>query len=297
MVLSKYLTTKDVEVWVAGQKLAEGKSLSLDITGNVQTISLLNSSIKKSYRTTIGVSGSIELLHTDLQAFGLVLGDFELDPSGTETIDMSTFRAANFIRYIQGDVTGTSETIDGTTETRIGQKFYAAGSALSVLKLQTDGAGGDSSVVVTIETDTTGSPSGTPVTNGTSTSTDFSGDGWITVTFANNPVLTKGEPYWIVATISTTTDFHVSATDLYPEWHYKVYTGSWGSAIDNDVSFEIVFEDTESYIRIILDDSVVIQTWKLDDVAFESMTLSGNPDDILAGELSFTSKNILITEV
>ena len=297
MVLSKYLTTKNVEVWVAGRKLADGKSLGLEITSGVQDVALLNSSVKKHYRTTIGYTGSMEILHTDLQAFGLVLGDLEIDPSDTETIDMSTFRATDFIKYIQGDVTGSSESIDGTTETKIGQKFYAAGGALSVLKLQTDGAGGDSTVVVTIETDTTGSPSGTPVTNGTSTSTDFSGDGWVTVTFVSDPELTKGEPYWIVATISDTTVFHVSATDLYPEWHYKVYTGTWGSAIVNDVSFEIVFEDTESYVRIILDDGVVIQTWKLDDVAFGSMTLSGNPDDILAGELTFTSKNILITEV
>ena len=296
MVLSKYLTTKDVEVWVAGRKLAVGKSLSLEITSNVQDVALLNSSVKKHYRTTIGVSGSMELLHTDLQAFGLVLGDFELDPSGNTAIDMSTFRAADFIRYIQGDTTGTDEEIDGTTETRIGQKFYAPGSALSILKINV-AAGGDSTSIVTIETDTTGSPSGTPVTNGTSNSVDFTTGGWTTVTFANDPVLTKGEPYWIVVTVDASTTFEVSATDLYPDWLYKIYTGTWGSAIDNDTSFDLTFEDTESYGRIILDDSVVIQTWKLDDVAFERLTLSGNPDDILAGELTFTSKNILITEV
>ncbi len=296
MVLSKYLTTKDVEVWVAGKKIGEGKNMSLDITGNVQDVSLLNSSIKKHYRTTIGISGSIELLHTDLQAFGLVLGDLEIDPSGNVAIDMSTFRASNFIRYVQGDATGTDEVIDGTTETKIGQKFYASGSALSVLKLNV-AAGGDSTAIVTIETDTTGSPSGTPVTNGTSNSVDFTTGGWTTITFATDPVLTKGEPFWIVVTVDASTTFEVSTIDFYEDWHYKVYTGSWGSAIEVDIGFEIVYEDTESYIRVILDDGVVIQTMKLDDVAFESLSLSGNPEDLLSGELSFTSKDISITEV
>ena len=134
----------------------------------------------------------------------------------------------------------------------------------------------------------------TPVTNGTSTSTDFSGvNGWVTVTFASDPVLVKGDVFWVVFTQSdaSATDIGISTTDIYPDWGYKEYTGTWGSLQDNDLAFYIETTDDTTVIQVELTDGT--NTHILEgNIAFGTGSFSINAEEPISAEVSYVAQDI-----
>jgi hypothetical protein len=228
----------------------------------------------------------------DMEALGWVLGDYEVDPTLQETISVA-YNGTNIkVNHIQGSHDG-EEIIADTY--KIAQKFVAAGNSLTALKLW--GGSGDASATVTIETDSAGEPSGTPVTNGTSTSTDFSGaNDWVTVTFSSDPVLVKGDVFWVVFTQSdvSATDIGVSTTDIYEDWGYMENTGTWGSLQDNDLAFYIETTDDTTVFQVELTDGVNTHIIE-GDIAAGNGSFSISTEEPISAEVEYVAQDITFT--
>ena len=286
--LSRVMTCKDMKLIIAGKTVGDIKEFSIDGDSGLADVSVLSKGYKQHVRTKNEFSGSWTQLISDFEALGLVLGDYEVDPTQTESISMSFNGASYDIKHIQGSH-GADISVAGSA--KVAQSFVAAGNTLSALKLYTT-SGGDSSCTVTIETDSSGSPSGTPVTNGTASGVDFSGSGWITVTFSSDPVLVKGDTFWIVVSVpSTTTPISRSTTDIYEDWGYKTYSGSWSSLETNDVSFQITTTDNDTVIQIELTDGV--NTHIIEGIiGVGAGSCSITLEDPLTAEITYSAKTI-----
>ena len=290
MVLNRPLTTRECKVYVAGRKISEGKSLSFEVNMGVQSLSLLNTDKKKYYKTKEGVTGSVELVNTDMYALGQVLRETQIDPSETETVSMTEAlnNAEQTIEYIQGYTDGNQSVL--STE-KIAWSFYAPLSKLIHVKVYNPTAI-TSTVTIELQTDSSGSPSGTVLASGT---LDFTTTGWKQWT-ANYTNLTKGEKYWIV--LYSTVDFYVakSSVDFYKEWDWKKHNGTaWSSTTEGDIKMAMKFQGKETYIEVYMTDGTNEYTILLDEVSFESVSLNFGQDEAHGGELSFTAKSITIT--
>lgn len=286
--LSRVMTCRDMKLIVAGRTLGTIKEITFEGDSGLADASVLSKHYKQHVKTKNEFSGTWTQLIADMEALGLVLGDYEVDPSKTESINM-TFNGASYdIKHIQG-THAADISVAGTQ--KVAQKFIAAGNTLSALKLYTT-TGGDASCTVTIETDNSGSPSGTPVTNGTASGVDFSGSGWITVTFSSDPVLVKGDPFWIVVSVpSTTTPISRSTTDYYEDWGYKTYTGSWSSLEDNDLALQLTTTDNDTVLQIELTDGVNTHIIEgIIGVGSGSCTIT--LDEPLTAEVTYSAKTI-----
>jgi len=286
--LSNPMTARDMKLIISGRTMGSLTECSITGNGNLADVSTLGKTYKKRMRTFKNFSGSWTMFIEDMEALGWVLGDYEVDPTKNEPVSVS-FNGTNVtINHIQGSHASDVSVAD--TE-KIAQKFVAAGNSLTTLKLYTT-TGGDSTVTVTIEPDNSGSPSGTPVTNGTSTSTDFSGSGWVTVGFSSNPVLVKGDVFWVVVSITgTTTPISRADTDIYEDWGYKVYSGSWGSLQSNDLSFYIETTDDTTVIQVELTDGINTHIIEGNIVAGTG-SFSVTADEPVSAEVNYVAQDI-----
>lgn len=288
--LTNAMTAKDMTLYIAGRNI--GTITECSITGNsaLSDVSVIGDNFKKYVRTFKNFSGSWTMWIQDLEALGLVLGEYWVDPTKTETWPTIDYNGYDMnITHVQGSHTG-EEIIADTN--KIAQKFVAAGATLSALKLW--GGSGDITATVTVETDNAGSPSGTPVTNGTSTVTNFSGaNGWVTVTFASDPVLVKGSTYWIVFTQSdvTPTDIGISTTDIYAGWGYKEFTGTWGALVANDLSFYINTTDNSTVLQMELTDGTNTHVFTA-DIGPGTGSFTINTEEPISAEVNYVAKTV-----
>jgi len=294
MTLSKYLTTKDVEVWVAGRKFSEGKNLDISISSEVKEVKLLNTEKTKHYRTAKRYTGSLELINTDLQNIGYVLRDLEMNPSkidNPDTLAMAFNEAKAQISYIQGD--GTTGTISIDVGQMVAQSFEAAYEELTRVKIYNPTAA-STTVTVAIQADSSGSPSGTDLVSGTA---DFSTTGWKTVTL-NYTGLTRGNKYWLVVKGQTeTVNVSYSSEKWFDGWKVKVDSGAgWGTEQEKNMKIALYFEGYDTYISAVLTDGSTTVKILLDEVTFQSASIKAGHEDVHSGELEFTAKSLTVTE-
>jgi len=133
--------------------------------------------------------------------------------------------------------TGTaSETIDGTTNTRIAQKFTVSTSNCEIDKLYIyQSASGTLDANVRIETDSSGSPSGTLADTGAyANSVDLNANGPTVVTLDTTTPLTASTSYWLTIVQSSGSGTFQGGTTGTTD-QVKYYDGSWklSSSVEN----------------------------------------------------------------
>jgi hypothetical protein len=286
--LTGVTTCRDMSLYIAGRKL--GSISEASITGNsaLKDVSSLGFDYKKNIRSFKEFSGSWSMWIEDLEALGLILGEYWVDPTKLETWPTINYDGSQYlVTHVQGSHAGT---VTVTTGNEVAQKFRAGGSTLTSTGVKLYNAGsGDSSVTVTVEADSSGEPSGTPLDTDT---VDFSGGaGWVTADLSS-ATLTKGNWYWIVCAVPTTsTGFGRSSTDIYEDWGYMENTGTWGSLEDNDLSFYIETTDNSVSMVIELTDSVNTHIINA-DIGPGTGSFAVNLDEPISAEVNYTAKTV-----
>jgi len=283
------VTTKDMKIIIGGRTLAQITELSLSGEAGLADVGVLSEGHKRWKRTKQEYSGSMDVRVDDPALIGLVLGDLEVDPTFTEKpLDIS-FNGINITqKYIQGDKTNGQLVSTGE---KIAQKFRAGGAELTTAQVYVN-SGTDASVTVSIQADVTGSPSGTPLDSDT---IDCSSTGWKTASL-DVAVLTKDDWYWIVLEDSTDVTFAYADADIYDDWGYKHYSGTWGALQANDISFQIVLTDSSSYLHIELTDGVTIHTIK-GNLNVGKYALSITSEEPLVASIDLRSDELIFSEV
>jgi hypothetical protein len=287
--LTNAMTAKDMTLYIAGRNI--GTITECSITGNsaLSDVSVIGDNFKKYVRTFKNFSGSWTMWIQDLEALGLVLGEYWIDPTKTETWPTIDYNGVDMdITHVQG--THPTHIEIGATE-KVAQKFIAAGATLSAtaIKLWDTTYVGDATTTVTIEADTTGSPSGTPLDTDT---LDFSSAvaGWRTADLSL-ATLVKGSTYWIVVAVDSTTRVGVAATDIYPGWGHKVFSGTWGLLVANDLSFYINTTDNSTVLQMELTDGVNTHIFTA-DIGPGSGSFTINTEEPISAEVSYVAKTV-----
>ena len=287
--LTHATTCKDLKMVVAGRTLGSITECSITGSSALKDVSTLGFDYKKNIRSFRDFSGSWTMFIEDMEAVGLILGEYWVDPTKTETFPTINFNGRELdITHVQGTHPTNVELL--TTE-KVAQKFRAAGATLSAtgIKLWDTGYVGDATTTVTIEADSTGSPSGTPLDTDT---VDFSGAApvWVTVDLSA-ATLIKGDWYWIVCAVDSTTRFGRSSTDIYEDWGYKEFSGTWGSLETNDLSFYIQTIDNTTTLQVELTDGVNTHVMYA-DVGPGSGSFTINLDEPISAEVSYIAKTV-----
>lgn len=281
--LTRPPTTKDITLYVAGKKAANIKNMS--ITGNsaLKDVTPIGIWYKKWQRSFREFSGSMDMWYENNEALGLVLGDYEVDPSKTESVTIDYNPKPITIKHIQGDKTNGQAV--ATTE-KLAQKFMAAGSTLTSAQVYVN-SGTDTTVTVSVQADSTGSPSGTPLDSDV---IDCSSAGWKSADLSA-AALTAGEWYWIVLEDCDTATFAYADTDLYEEWGKRFYSGSWGTLTVEDLAFQLLFTDSSTIFKAQLTDGVTTHDIEGDIVA-GTVSTSFSPDEPVSSSMEYKSKEI-----
>lgn len=285
-------TCKDMKLFVAGRNI--GSITEASITGNsaLADVSVLGKEYKEHIRTMRKFDGTWTMWIEDLEAMGLILGEYWVDPTKSETWPTINFDGAQYkVTHVQG-THPTNVEIAGTE--RVAQKFRAGGSTLTAtgVKLWDTGYVGDATTTVTLEADNAGEPSGTPLDTDT---VDFSGAApdWVTIDLSA-ATMTKGNWYWIVAAVDSTTRFGRSSTDIYEDWGYMEYSGSWGAIETNDLSFYIETVDNSISFVIELTDGVNTHLITA-DIGPGSGTFTINTEEPISAEVNYTAKTVIFS--
>ena len=287
--LTRVVTTKDLKLIVAGRTIASLSELTISGESGLADVSVLSEDHKRWQRTKRSFSGSMDYRMEDMGAIGLVFGDYEIDPTKTEVINMSPNLASVDIKHIQGDKTNSQAL---TTGQKLALKFRAAGGTLSSASVY-NSSGTDTSVTVSVQADNSGIPSGSALASGT---IDCSGVGWKNVDLSSAS-LTMDDWYWIVIENCDDASFAYASTDIYTDWGWKIDTGTgWGTLNSNDMAFQLLFTDNTTYIHVELTDGTTTHTIK-GTMATAKYSLTINPEDPLTGSLDFVAKELTFSEV
>lgn len=286
--LSRVVTAKDIKVIVSGRTIGSITELSLNGNSGLADTSVLGKQYKQSVRTKKEFSGTFTMLISDMEAFGWAFGDYEVDPAQVETINMAYNGQSVDILHIQGLKDASVSVASGE---KVAQKFRAAGKTLSLVKLYNNGSG-DSSVTVSVEADNSGVPSGTALASAT---VDFSGStGWLTADLSA-ATLTKGNWYWIVVSVpTTTTTLSRSSTNIYEDWGYMIYSTSWGTLNSEDLAFYIKTTDNETIIQVELTDGINTHIIK-GDIGIGNISTTVSQDEPIKAEVNFTAQELIFS--
>lgn len=287
--LTRSVTTKDLTLVIAGRTLAQLSNMSISGDAGLADVSVLSEGHKRWIRTKKEFTGSLEYRVEDMGSLGLTLGDYEVDPSQTESISLAFNPPPVTIKHIQGDKTNGQAVATGEL---LAQKFRASGATLNTAQIYVN-SGSDATVTVTVEADVTGSPSGTPLDTDT---VDCSSAGWKTATL-DAAVLTMDDFYWIVIDNCDTATFAYADTDYYTDWGFKFDSGGgYGSLTITDLAFQLSFEDNTTYLQIQLTDGITTHTIK-GELGAGAWSSTANIEDPITAELAFKSEELVFSEV
>ena len=99
--LTRSVTTKDLTLVIAGRTLAQLSNMSISGDAGLADVSVLSEGHKRWIRTKKEFTGSLEYRVEDMGSLGLTLGDYEVDPSQTESISLAFNPPPVTIKHIQ----------------------------------------------------------------------------------------------------------------------------------------------------------------------------------------------------